>query len=331
MKGQSPVAIASTAVGTAAVSVAWFALTSQPQSPPPQRPPDPPAVHALVVCVGQDSILRALPASPGCPPGQGLLPLTRVTGGPEPIDVIEFDDADTKPQPGWKNDALGQLEERVARLQKSPFFTVIDREGNRLFAVAPDIVQVFSSGGAATATINARNNGGFFAATSADRSLSVSVGASASRAGIRFEERGFARLELGRHPTSRWSLKVSAPAAPDGTIAGIGESAAGTAAVVAGDQAGRIRASMTFQEGRGNINIFSADGTSIASLREAQNGGGLLSLGDASGREAVKMDVITGYGAVLAGPSLGLPLVTGSGLPGSYFLGCRGGDACRPY
>lgn len=288
-------------------------------------------MQALVLCVGQDSILRALPASPGCPPGQALLPLTPASNGPEPNDPIEFDDADIRPQPGWKNDAPGKLEERVAKLKKSPFFTVVDKQGSRLFAVAPDTIQVFSGDGTATATVNARNNGGFFAATTANHSLSVAIGASASRAGVRFEEGGVARLELGRHPTATWSLRVNTPEAPGGMIAGIGQSAAGTGAVIAGDQAGRIRAWMTFAEGKGNVGISSASGTSIASLREAQNGGGLLSLGDENGREAVKMDVVNGYGAVLAGPILGLPLVTGSGLPGSYFLGCRGGDACRPY
>jgi hypothetical protein len=36
------------------------------------------------------------------------------------------------------------------------------------------------------------------------------------------------------------------------------------------------------------------------------------------------------YGVVLAGPVSGFPLVPGSGLPGSYFLGCAGGDKCGP-
>jgi hypothetical protein len=160
----------------------------------------------------------------------------------------------------------------------------------------------------------------------------VAVGASATRAGARFEEGAAARLELGRHPTATSSLKVTAPMSPDGLVAGVGESRAGTGAIVAGDQAGRVRASLTFADGRGGISIFAPSGEAIVSLREATNGSGLLSLGDVTGREAVKMDVTDkGYGAVLAGPVLGLPLVTGSGLPGSYFLGCRGGDACRPY
>ena len=37
------------------------------------------------------------------------------------------------------------------------------------------------------------------------------------------------------------------------------------------------------------------------------------------------------YGAVLAGPTLGFPYVPASGLPGSYFLGCAGGDRCKGF
>jgi hypothetical protein len=58
-----------------------------------------------------------------------------------------------------------------------------------------------------------------------------------------------------------------------------------------------------------------------------------MDLGLADGNAAVRMGHNGNrYGIVLAGPVLGLPLVPRSGLPGSYFMGCAGGErpACVP-
>jgi hypothetical protein len=79
--------------------------------------------------------------------------------------------------------------------------------------------------------------------------------------------------------------------------------------------------------------VFNASSNAIASLRQAQGGGpGMFILGDASGREAVRMTVNDNrYGAVVAGPTLGFPYVPASGVLGSYFFGCAGGDRCYGY
>jgi hypothetical protein len=85
---------------------------------------------------------------------------------------------------------------------------------------------------------------------------------------------------------------------------------------------------MMVDQGRGQVNIFDDTGASVASIREAESGDGLLSLGKTV--EFVKMVVNGAYGAVLAGPVLGFPHVPASGIPGSYLLGCAGGPACHP-
>jgi hypothetical protein len=118
---------------------------------------------------------------------------------------------------------------------------------------------------------------------------------------------------------------------PGDPIAGIGESSAGTGALVIGNSNGQVKASMTLAEGKGMLSLFNKKRADILSLTEGATGGGLLTIGDADGAPMVKMGVNEGrYGIVLAGPVAGFPLVPSSGLPGSYFLGCSGGAACRP-
>jgi hypothetical protein len=332
----SRLGIASTAMGTATVvaSVTWFAMGSTPQpAVDANGPSGEQASGALVVCSGQDGILRAFRPSPGCPAGQTLMPLIPESGDDGGLDILDFgDEPKPKKGPRFKDDALADLEQRIANLKKSPLFTVVDKEGNRLFQVAPHEVRVYNGRGKSVARIAATQDGGLFGTRSADSKLYAFAGVSLMRAGIRLQEDEALRLDLGRQVAGNFSLKVSSDTSSGDPIAGIGESMAGTGAMVVADDNARVRASMRLMDGRGEIGIFNEDATSIASFREAINGAGLLAIGDAKGREAVKMDTNDSkYGAVIAGPQLGLPLVTGSGLPGSYFFGCAGGDACRPY
>ncbi len=329
--------IASTAIGTATItaSVAWFALgPSAPQSDAqgPERPGNLTG-GTLIVCTGQDGILRAFRPSPGCPPGQTLLPLVPESGGDDGLDVLDFDEEPKgKPGPRFKDDPLADLEQRVADLRKSPLLTVVDKEGNRLFRIAPQEVLLYNGRDKSVARIAATQDGGLFGTRSADSMLYAFAGVSLMRAGIRLQEDEALRLDLGRHTAGNFSLKVSSDTSSGDPIAGIGESAAGTGAVIAADDSARVRASITVADGKGTIGIFNETGTALLSFRQAVNGAGLLAIGDAKGREAIKMDTNDSkYGAVIAGPQVGFPLVTGSGLPGSYFLGCAGGDACRPY
>jgi hypothetical protein len=68
-------------------------------------------------------------------------------------------------------------------------------------------------------------------------------------------------------------------------------------------------------------------------LLEPRIGGGMFGLDDTGGNAAVKMGHNGNrYGIVLAGPRRGAPLITKSGLPGSYFMGCAAAvrPACVP-
>ena len=114
-------------------------------------------------------------------------------------------------------------------------------------------------------------------------------------------------------------------------IAGIGESKAGSGALVVGDTQGSKRASMSVGESKGVIAVFNGAGNAIVALGEAVgNTGGALAIGDANSEPRVKMGTNDNrYGVVMTFP-VGLPYVPRSGLPGSYFLGCAGGSACVP-
>jgi hypothetical protein len=317
------------AATAAAATVTWVVMTGgQPGSHKPSHEEQKAGSDAPLVCVGSDSVLR-MPGSEDCPAGQRRFVLEEAE-----TKVLECDDCDDPwrkkpPPPSNEGDPLADLRRRVGSLKKSPLFTVVDR-GVPIFAVKPGSVVVYNGGGNAVAEMRATEEGGFFAGRSRDGDLAAIVGVSEPHAGLRITEGDVPRADLGKQEAANYSLRIASPAG--GLIAGLGESQAGTGAIVVADQQSRVRASMTLNEGRGAFSTYTVGGAALASLRESQAGAGLFALGTAEGREAVKMTVNDNrYGVALAGPQIGFPLVTGSGLPGSYILGCSGGGSCRPY
>ena len=149
--------------------------------------------------------------------------------------------------------------------------------------------------------------------------------------GIRITEDGAPRLELGTSQIGRYSLRVPSRNG-QGVAAGIGETEAGTGAIIIGGESGQPRARMlVYSDGKGALEVLNGQVQPVAALTEGATGGGLLVIGDSKGAPMVKMGVKDDrYGIVMAGPKSGFPLVPRSGLPGSYFLGCAGGDACQP-
>jgi hypothetical protein len=199
-----------------------------------------------------------------------------------------------------------------------------------IFSVAPQRVLVYDRSGTAVVAGHATAEGGFLAARSADRLLEASFGVSHDWAGLRVTEGGVDRVELGRRPGGSYAMRFVSSAG--GALAGLGESHARSGALLVSDTGERLRASMTVPEGRGGLTLFNVGGAPIASVRENTAGAGLFAIGTPSGDQAVKMTVNDDrYGAVLAGPRLGFPYVPRTGLPGSYFLGCAGGEGCRPH
>lgn len=318
-------AFGSAAAGTAAAaSLTWIALSHTSQGSPGKRPRNqtPPA-GAAVVCVAADSVLRA-PATGDCPPGQVKWMLSTA----ELRDCSDCDPWTPSPArpPHGASPRLADLERRLAELENSPVFEVIDKRGIRVFTVAAGSVQVYDRSESPVAEIHATADGGFFAARTTDGVLDTFVGASAGRAGVRLTEGGVPRVDLGKQAAGNYSLTFPSD---EGQVAAIGESRAGSGAVAVGGKTGRPKALMAAAEGKGSVNVFNGNGVPVLMLTEGDYHGGSFVIGDVTGDPVVKMNNNGRYGAVLTGPVVGFPLIQGSGLPGSYILGCAGGDACR--
>jgi hypothetical protein len=312
-------------VTVGAVSVVWVNGRPGPQSAQgtPSRRDD----HKRIVCVASDSVIH-VESGTVCAAGQTPLPLA--LSPPAPSDP-------TKPSrhPG---DQLADLERRLAALQKSPLFTVVDKEDHPMFAVMPGRAVVYHpSSFDEVVSIGAGEDGGILTVSAANDALRVNIAASASRTGLWSERDGVKRLELGMSAIGTSSLKILTSESK--VVAGMGESRAGTGAIVVANRQGQTLASMTVVDddalgagtAKGAIGVFNRKGAAVLSLTEGATGGGLLTIGDASSTPMVKMGVKDDrYGVVLAGPRAGFPLVPRSGLPGSYFLGCAGGAACVP-
>ena len=194
--------------------------------------------------------------------------------------------------------------------------------------------------------MGATSDGGYFFVRNEDSSRHARLSADPMEAGLRINEvitepiteqgqtraveRDVPRIELGRRPPGSYALRF--PTKTGELIAGIGESPAGSGAMIVGDASGGKRASLSVgADGKGLIIIFNSAGVAIAALGEAPgNTGGEFALGDSAGSPRVKMGTNGNrYGEVQALPR-GLPYVPKAGLPGSYMLGCAGGGSCVP-
>lgn len=248
-------------------------------------------------------------------------------------------------------DELTEVELRMNNLDYAkwpPLFEVVDKQDNAIFEVTStdlwSAASVIDSGAQDVVSMNADANGGYFSVRTSDGGTKARLGVDKAWAGLRISERGtqsvsdksgthdetkdLARLELGGQQGGNFSLKFPAFT---GMLAGIGESKAGSGAIVIGDSKGTRRASMFVADGKGSVGIYSGDGTALVALGEAAgNTGGSLVIGNAKGEPRVKMGTNDNrYGAVLTFPG-GLPYFPKSGLPGSYMLGCAGGPGCYP-
>lgn len=319
-----------TAASAAAVALTWAAMGQAPKKEPAAGGTG--VRGAFVICAGADSILRGDSGS-GCPAGQTMVPLTPETSNESSVSKILDDNgggnAKQAPRNPQGDDRLSDLERRLDRLRLSPLFTVVDGANRPIFAVRPNGVVTYNGRGTPVAAL-LMFDGGLFRAISGDGAIVTEAGVSAEHAGLRISEGSATRLDAGRQSSGAYSLKALSTRAGDDTLAGIGESRAGTGAIVVSDTEGHVRSSMTIVNGRGAVNVLNEDGYPVGFLSQSQNGAGLFRITDAGGQVVVGMDVNQDrYGAVLTGPQAGMPYVPSSGLPGSYFFGCAGGGACR--
>lgn len=318
------------AAGTVAITAAialWLVVA--PGRPSARTAPDAPqagANIANVVCVGPDGIMHAAGAAGGCAAGQTALPLASSTGQGDNSDPFNQQPAPDSASQADR-DALGALEAKVTALENGPLFEVVDQNGRPIFQVFPGEVLLRSETGSPLLDLRATKSAGFVTARSLT-GVEASIGASGDTGGLLMTQGGEHRVEFLKQPAGNFSFKV--PGA-NGPVAAIGESQAGTGALVIGDLAGRPRAMISVVEGKGSVQIRNGQGEAVLAMTEGATGGGLLVIGDATSEPMVKFGVAQDrYGVVLAGPVSGFPMVPGSGLPGSYLLGCAGGAKCGP-
>ncbi|HEY2434618.1 MAG TPA: hypothetical protein VGI12_18235 [Vicinamibacterales bacterium] len=286
----------------------------------------PGAPSAIVVCVGADGIMHAAGATGTCASGQTSMRLSPSTTEGDYGNPWNPQAEGDKASPA-SVDLLGRLEARATALENGPLFEVLDGSGRPILQVFTGKVLIRAADGETFVELRAAGSGGFVTARG-QGSQEVSFGVAGDAGGLLLTQGGQRRADFGRQPAGNYSLRVLGPA---GQAAAIGESQAGTGAMVIGDPVGRLRAMMSVVDGKGSVRVQNAAGEAVLALTEGATGGGLLAIGDATSEPMVKFGVAQNrYGVVLAGPVSGFPLVPGSGLPGSYFLGCAAAEQCSP-
>jgi hypothetical protein len=309
----------------AGVLLALVAARGQPAAGAALDPPQPGSPSVIVVCAASDGILHAAGATGSCAAGQTSMRLAPSTSEGDYGNPWNPQAESDVPSPS-NVDLLGKLEAREKALENGPLFEVLAADGTPIFQVFSGKVLVRANG-QTFVELRASGSGGFVT-TRGLGSQETSVGMSGDVGGLLLTEGGERRADFGKQPSGNFSLRILGSA---DVAAAIGESRAGTGALVTGDLDGRLRAMMSVVAGKGSIRIQNAQGKAVLGLTEGVTGGGLLAIGDATSEPMVKFGVAQDrYGVVLAGPVSGFPLVPGSGLPGSYFLGCAAAEQCSP-
>ena len=153
------------------------------------------------------------------------------------------------------------------------------------------------------------------------------IGASAEDAGLSVIENGIGRIDLGRDDQhGNYRLKFLSPSA--GFVAGIGESADGSAVASVAGLDGTVKAQMAAlvnHDGKGSFVVGNGLGKpEVAVLTEGANQEGLLQLFSGAGEKMVEAGgTAEGIGVVRAGPEAFKPGYGLLGLPGSYLAGKR--------
>jgi hypothetical protein len=317
------IAYTTASVGLASLA-AWVAIVAMGQGTPAGN-------NDVTVCVGPDSVLR-LPQAGICPAGNQKLSLP----GPsvQTADAISDSDPLGPSKSAQESDLDGRLaalEKRIGNLENRALFEVVNKKDDVIFSVRPEQIHLYNKNKALVAAIVGTPEGGQISAGSADGNLSAFLGTYGGHAGLRLKEKGTARLDLLKQEAGNYSLRIPNG---DGVIAGLGESRAGSGALVIGDGLGRPKASMTLENANGSFSVFNDSGAAIGMLSRSASGSGLLVLTDANSYAVVKMGTSpdSRYGVVMTMPP-GFPYVPKSGLPGSYMLGCAanpGGLVCVP-
>ena len=289
------------------------------------------------VCVGADAVLHVTETNANCPANQKSLFLQKAgtdvdydqDGGKSAQAANGLDEADRT--------RLAQLEQRVKELEAmanrgelgnrvTAPFKVFDRAGKLIFEVDDHMASLFNESGAAVAWIDSSPDvGARFGTKSTSGGLDASLAASPLFAGVRVEEGGKERIDLGRN-TSAGTYRLQIYGASGRPVAAIGQDPdRKTGTVLIEDAAGNTRAALGLDEqNRGRIAVSSGQGgLIIAALTEGEFGGGLLRLLNADGKTSM-VEAGTnssGVGVVSAGPNGFKPGMGVLGLPASFIAG----------
>lgn len=301
-------ALATAAVAALASTVVVHAVKALPNA---RRIVRPALADRAIVCMGRDAVLRGRRGQ-GCSSSETALN----------VKTVKLNTTMSPP-----SSTLADLKRRVDRLTDLPAFEVVDHK-HVVFSVSPSRVQLNGPNGQLALEVIASAFGSVVRTHSSDGLSQVNIGVTESHTGIAMFKDAAVRLDLGRRPSGGYALRFLSDSKD--FLAGFGESVAGSGALTVADSDGRVLAAVTARKS-GSFNVNSEAGAAIVSFRQSQSRAGFLSIGTADGREAVKMVVnLNRYGSVIAGPLVGPPLLTGSGFPGSYILGCSAGPACIP-
>lgn len=291
-------------------------------------PDDAGPAEEVTLCVGiDDQVLRVAPGFTGeCPEGQEEFDLSardeQICELCDPLD-------DPSPSPKSGDEAIDAIEQRIRDLEKTPYFEVVSQKDEKtIFRIGPGGARFFNPAGHVVAAVGTGDAGAFFTLRSAVTSVEAAIGASGNNGGVAFFENGL-RTELGAH-NGPHALRF--PSAK-GLIAGVGQSRAGSGALLVGGLTGMTEGSFTVTDGRGFVALSKDGAGGGAAIAEAMIGGGLFELVMARGGSAVKMGHNGHrYGIVMTGPILGVPYVPRTGIAGSFFVGCASGEkpACMP-
>jgi hypothetical protein len=134
----------------AAAALTWGGTGGSRQPPEDRRASHGTASDTAVVCAAPDGILHAPAADDSCPDGY------------EPIHLSTAESADYSdpwnPRPPEPVTAgrLGDVERRIAALERASLFEVVDQADRIVFRVTPQYARVYQAGGDAVAELRAR-------------------------------------------------------------------------------------------------------------------------------------------------------------------------------
>ena len=240
------------------------------------------------------------------------------------------DPNEDRPKNDGDEDALSRLDQRLRQLENPTYFEVVNQAEKPIFQVQARGVRMLNQQQQSVAFIGTSDSGLYYSARSTTTDVEASLSASGNNVGVLIHDVNATRIELGSRNAGPFALRLPSG---KGLLAGLGQSRAGTGAVLVGSLPGVTQGSITATDGRGMVSLTKDGLPGGLAFTEATIGGGLIDIGNNAGDSAVKMGNNYGrYGIVLTGPVPGLPYVPRSGLPGSYFFGCASGErpACTP-